>query len=260
MPKGDPMIMAFKELRAIHRMFDEAERQLSAFIGLPLCVPNCGRCCQINTPQVTTIEAILAVSYLTGAGQLSKMAGIAGGWLLDRDGLALYEGMPIGWAKPKLRDEWLAVAQSQCPFLGQDMRCQLYMGRPLACRACGVTRIIGLCPRPLGRNESLPQKMIADGTPVREAINKFRAWCRRENRAWIISGHVPTMLYRVARPEKFKGLVAGNRVPSAKLVGVELDTNLMWQPQVDALRQGMPPDTVAHLEEMQQLAAARQGG
>ena len=241
------MIQAFMELRRIHEMFAAAEAMVQDHIGKPICIPRCGLCCQRNTPPWMTIEALQAVSVLTGKGKLRQMVSIAEGWLLERHRQAsLYEGVPVGWAKPQLRDEWQAMMVSQCPFLDASQLCLLYEVRPLTCQSYGVTRDnADICPRPLGRGETATRRAYVDGSVIATAIRDFREHCRLKNKSWIVSGMVPTMLYRVAEPEQFKRLVMNNRIASAKLVGTEFETNLMWQPQMDALRQGVAPDLVA---------------
>jgi len=241
------MIRAFLELREIYRVFEAAEEVLKEDIGVPLCLPNCGICCMCNVPPFMTIEAINAVSYLTGTGRLRGIVSIAEGWLLEKHNFAtIYEGMPRGWASPRLRDEWHAVIRSQCPFLGPHKQCLIYEVRPFTCRAFGITRDNSeICPRPLGKGESLTQRRYIPAPRLREAIEAFRKRCEKKNTSWIISGSAPSAFYRCAEPEKFKKLVEDNRIASAKIIGIEYETSLMWQPQVDALRMGVSPDLVA---------------
>jgi len=241
------MIRAFLDIREIHKVFDAAEDVLKQDIGIPICLPNCGLCCMQNVPKWMTIEAINAVSVLTGMGKLRGIVSIAEGWLLEKDKNAtLYEGMPRGWASPKLRDEWQAVSRSQCPFMGPDKGCLIYEVRPFACRAFGVTRDNSdICPRPLGRGESLSQRCYIPADRLRDRIEDFREECEGKNKAWIISAFAPTAFYRAAEEERFRQLVLDNKIPSAKLVAIEFEVSLMWQPQVDSLRGGVSPDLVA---------------
>jgi Fe-S-cluster containining protein len=235
------MIDAFLELRDIHRMLGEAESQLVEYLGVPICLPNCGKCCQVNVPPCTTIEAINMVSVLTGTRKLAPMLSIAEGWLLERDNRApTYEGMPLGILKSVILEEYQTILRTQCPFLGPQKECLIWDVRPLTCRTWGVTRDnANACPRPLGKNESPTQMMVVDGTPIRQAIDAFKKRCEAKNKTWIISGLVPTVLYRAARPDKFRRLVHDNKIASAKLIGVEIETELMWQPQLDAMRRGV---------------------
>jgi hypothetical protein len=73
-------------------------------------------------------------------------------------------------------------------------------------------------------------------------VEEFKADCERKPE-WKIYGFAPTLLYRAAEPDKFRALVDDNRIPSAKIIGTAFDTNLMWQPDLDAQRQG---DLVAY--------------
>lgn len=84
--------------------------------------------------------------------------------------------------------------------------------------------------------------MVVDGTPIKEQVGTFKANCREKNKTWTNWGVVPTMLFRVAEPDRFKYLVQSNHIASAKIIGIEFDTTLMWQPQMEALRRGVNPD------------------
>lgn len=238
------MIEAFIELKEIHTAFEATEQVLEEDIGRSICLPNCGLCCEQNVPVWTIIEAINAVSVLTGKAQLKKFASLAEGWLREKHHFAtLYEGAPAGLASPRLREQWQATIHSQCPFLETDKRCSIYDVRPLTCRAWGVTRDCSdTCPRPLGRNETETTRRYIPADLIREAIEAWRARCKAKNPVWIISGFIPAVFYRAAEPEKFKAMVKDNQIASAKLVGTEYETTLMWQPQVNAVRQGLMPD------------------
>jgi len=243
------MIGAFLWLKDIYSGFDQAEELLEKTIQAPTCLPNCGICCMCNVPQSMTIEGINAVSRLTGSGRLKKILSIAEGWLLERHSfLKIYEGMPVGWATPQLRDEWLTISKSQCPFLDETKRCLLHDCRPITCRAYGVTRdAADICPRLPGRGESESQRVYIPADSLREDIKAFREDCEEKNKAWIISGLFPTTLYRAAEPDKFRQYVLDNKIASAKLIGVEIDASLIWQPQVQAIRRGESLDLVAEM-------------
>jgi Fe-S-cluster containining protein len=238
------MIEAFKQLRQIHKIFALAAERLEEDIGKPVCISSCGICCQHNTPRWMTIEAINAVSVLTGLGRLSKALSIAEGWLLEQNQEAMtYEGMPVGWASPRVRDEFNALAVSQCPFLEQDMRCGIYEVRPLTCRAFGVTRDnADTCLRPPGKGETITQRRYIHTPVFRQMVEDFRKRCGEKNQTWVHAGFVPTLLFRAGKEKKFRDLVKDNAIASAKIVGVDYETTLMWQPQVDAIRRGVMPE------------------
>ena len=87
--------------------------------------------------------------------------------------------------------------------------------------------------------------MIIPADDLRRRIETLREEWKAKNLTWIISGFAPALLYRVAEPEKFKKLVDDNRVASAKIVGIEHETSLMWQIDVDTERRLAPPDLIA---------------
>ena len=234
------------QLRDIRQAFSDAEEILRDYIGKPTCLSSCGRCCMTNVPNWMTLEAIHAVSVLTGAGRLEEINRIAEGWLLEHHPFAtIYEGMCIGNLPPKLKEEWQAVMRSQCPFLNSKLECVIHDVRPLSCMACGVTREISeICPRPLGKGESETQRMIIPGPLLRDRIGELKVEWKSKNPAWIVSGSVPSVFYRASKPEKFKEMVLDNKIASAKIIGTEYESSIMWQPQVNALRAGVSPDLV----------------
>ncbi len=241
------MLEAFSQIREVHSVFQEAEQVLKEDIGVPICIPDCGRCCIHNIPNAMTIEAIYAISVLTGTGRLDRVLSRVEGWLLDRHPFAtIYEGMPHGFARPKLKEEWMAVSRSQCPLLDERTKaCTIHDCRPFACRAYGVTRDnADICPRPLGREESLSTRRYIPADKLRGFITECRREWERKNRAWIIAGSFPTTLLRAGKPEKLQKYILDNQIASAKLIGIEYETSLMWQPQVDSLRAGLPADLV----------------
>jgi len=241
------MIEAFTQIREMHLVFEEAEKILAEDIGKPICIPVCGICCEHNVSNAMTIEAVYAVSVLTGQGQLKKMVPLAEGWLLEHHSFAtIYEGMPHGHVSPQLRDEWQAVSRSQCPFLDSTTKyCLVHDCRPITCRAYGVTRDNSeLCPRPLGRGETESQRRYIPAPKLREYIKGCRDEWHEKNKTWLIAGCFPSVLFRAAEPVKFKNYVLDNRIASAKIIGIDLDNSLMWQPQVNALRKGVSPDLI----------------
>lgn len=239
------MLKAFLELREIHRVFEAVDQALTRDIGVQTCIEKCGKCCRQNTPVWSTIDAMLAVSILTGIGKFNQAMEMAEGWLLEKDNCSTYEGMPLGLVNHKIHAEWLNLTLSQCPFLS-DYRCFIHEARPLGCRAYGVTRdVMGICPRPLGLNETIGKQRYAHAPFLRNRVLDFREDCKVRNPAWARSGFVPTLLFRAGRPEIFKAYVLDNKIASAKIIAVDYETSLLWQPQLDELRKGTDPDLVA---------------
>lgn len=242
------MIQAFMNLSHLHKQFLQAQWSLEARLQTPVCLPGCGRCCTVKSCMI--IEAINMNSVLTGEGRLKAAVAIAENWLLEREPvganeLALsYKGLPVGIVPSEIRQEREQVAKGRCPFLTDDLKCFIYNCRPMVCMAQGVTREIAVCPRPLGMGESSTRRMFASSGKLSSLVEEFKRDCGRMPE-WRIYGFAPTLLYRTAEPDKFRAMVDDNRIPSAKIIGTEIDTNLMWQPQVQALKEGLSPDLIA---------------
>lgn len=242
------MIEAFSKLRRFHRGFEKADAVLQQTIGRPTCISGCGRCCTTTTCMI--IEAMDAVSILMGLGKLQKAVSIAEGWLLERHSEALsYDGMLAGcFASPKIRGEFAALSALPCPFLSEARQCVIYEARPMGCHAYGVTRSsMGLCPRAPGKGETLSQFTYAQAPGLKADIQRFREGLRSNHRDWVTFGFFPTLLYRAAKENEFRAMVRDNRIATAKIIGTEVDQNLMWQPQVEAVQKGVASDLVADM-------------
>lgn len=240
------MIKALRELHQIQSGFEAADTMLKQSIGVETCISGCGQCCMHNVPYWRTIEAINAVSVLLGTERLKKAVSIAEGWLLEHHKeAASYEGMQVGLASPRIHQEWLDLRLTQCPFLDEKRACLIHEVRPLVCMARGVTlSAVEECPRPAGRGETLTQHQIAISPRLRQRMIEYWAECKAKNQEWGIASFVPTLLYRAVEPVKFKQLVLDNQVASAKVIGVDYEVCLFWQPDLDALRAGISPDLV----------------
>lgn len=228
------MINELLALREIHQGFQDAADVLAASLGVPICV-GCGQCCRENTPIAFQIEGIWAVSSLTGAGLLRDALSIAEGWLLERHHEAqTYEGMPRGAVNPRVSDEFDLLHRLPCPFLTADNRCSVYIGRPLPCRAFGVTRMASpKCQRPLGFGELTFRKAYFDGESaelnLKAALEVLVKETAPERMA---SALFPTLLFRHANPDKFYAYVGDNRIASAKLLAVPFSPAILWQSQL----------------------------
>ena len=221
------MLKAFMELSALHRLFDGAQGVLEKELGTPVCFPRCGRCCHV--PDCMVIEGANMVSFLTGEGLLTKATQIAEDWLLTKHKEAtIFRGMPVGVVPAEIKNEWLQLMASRCPFLDEKAKCVIYSSRPLMCHALGVSLDVRYCPRPLGRGEMLNRRAVIDNGPLRQAVEAFKKDCQRQPE-WTIRGLAPAILYRAAYPDKWRGLVDDNRIASAKIIGTALDFDLMWQ-------------------------------
>lgn len=246
------MIKAFLGLSSLHRAFSHLQGVLEETIGTPICMANCGLCCQDNTPTCMIIEACNMVSSLLGR-DLSRALQAAEHWLLEKDPrITIYRGLPVGLLPRDLLMERGKVSKGRCPFLTDDLRCLIHSCRPLLCMAYGVTRDVmvdpglGGCPRPLGRGETSTRQAVMTSGKIAPLVREFKDRCEKRKPEWVIRGFVPTLLFRAAEPDKFRAYVDDNRIASAKIIGTAFDASLMWQPQLDALRHGAAPDLVAY--------------
>lgn len=228
------LIERLQDLEQIYREFDVVSDDLSCQLGVPLCIPNCGKCCEVVLAH--RIEAVFAVHVSIREGILDEVASRAQNWLLEHHSQApTYDGPPLDSVDTKISEEFRALAELKCPFLLADRTCLIYHGRPMVCRAYGVTRIAGptldFCPRPLGKGETELHKAWANTPELKDNINKFIASLNGTD--WKMVGRLPTAIFDLVHPERFKEYATDNRIASAKLIGLpRLYPGLLWQEQI----------------------------
>lgn len=227
------MIEQLLGLDGLYQAFDVAAAELEKELGVSLCMENCGKCCLESIVLVHRIEAIFAVSTCLGTGVIQQLADRAEGWLLERDkGAPSYEGPQLGQLSPKMMGEFFSLTKEPCPFLLLDKKCLLYRGRPLVCRAYGITHMAGptadTCPRKLGRNESESTRAWLDLPQLKTAVASY--FQSIPDADWRIVGLLPTAIFKHLRPEKYREYIADNRIASAKLIGLPHQyPGLLWQ-------------------------------
>ena len=232
------MVEVLASLSQLHRVIDAESLALEAQLGVPICIPNCGRCCE--TVLAHRIEADFAISAVIGEGEFHEMVSRCEGWLLERHKVAqIYEGPPVGIVQAQIAEEWHKLVHIPCIFLESDKSCLIYGGRPLVCRAFGVTHAPGptadFCPRPLGVGENQRCRGYMDNQKLEQVVKTFLAGLA--DKEWATSGWLPAIIYREACPDKYKALVADNKVASAKIIGVTQEYGLLWQDQLEAIWQ-----------------------
>lgn len=240
------MLQAFLHLRDLQRVFDAATGVLEENLGTPICRRSCGLCCQVNTPMASIIEGINLVSIdMMNQKKIKRLVETAEGWLLEPHGNTVFKGVPFGFQANEIMDDWKRTARMPCPYLEENQDCMIHKDRPLVCRAFGVFRdAADICPRPPGRGETLTQHAIIDSNRVRPLVKEYFDDCKKRQPVWAIRCWIPTVIFRAASPQKFKEYIEENKIASAKLLGMDIDTSLMWQPQLDELRHGKTPDQV----------------
>lgn len=233
------MIEQLMGLESIYQAFELASSELAKQLAVPLCVPGCGKCCE--TVLAHRIEAIFAISASIGEGKLEKLTEFTEGWLLEKHSCApSYEGPKFGELKPAILGEFFALSQIPCPFLLSDKTCLIYRGRPLVCRAYGVTHIAGPtldhCQRPLGKGESKIVRAWLPLPELKKLINDYFQTLPDED--WKVTGYLPVAIFKLLKPEKYRAYIADNRIASAKLIGLPHQyPGVLWQ---EDLFKGVP--------------------
>jgi len=189
------------------------------------------------------IEGINLVSiYMMDEPKIKRLVQTAEGWLLEPHGLTVWDGMPVGLQHGTIMEDLQKMSASQCPFLLENKDCMIHQDRPMVCRAFGVFRdSVEVCPRPLGKGETRIRHGIIENHDARMMVKDFYDDCRNRQPVWAIRTLLPTAIFRAASPKKFREYVEEKKIASAKLLGMDVDTSLMWQAQLDHLRKGDTP-------------------
>ncbi len=197
----------FQQLAVVHRVLEGAAGELGT-LG-DICLPNCGRCCMDNTVRVLECEAAYVVSTLMSEPhRLRTVLSIAAGWLQEWTGFD--RRPPSGLSQEELFGEYVKAASSPCPFLSAAKGCLIYEGRPVVCRAYGVTRTTGPeCPRSMSKMRPVP---YIGGQP--EA--RVKGIMGRLSRG-ATSGLLPTLVLLAAEPQRARRLI-DQGVPAGKLL------------------------------------------
>lgn len=207
---------ALSGLREIHRMFDVARAEVEMATGKPLCVPDCGLCCLQNTICSWELEAAHAVSLLYGNTKLYRVIQERSlHWLRSQPNLNSGQGIA-------------SASKGPCPYISPAKGCLIYEGRPLACRAWGVTRApAAYCKREMGRGELPSTRLIYGGegeAELRQGVDNLYHRIK-DNR---LGSYTFFPILILVEMGKKVGLVPVARVP----------LGMLWQDQVDNINQG----------------------
>lgn len=92
----------------------------------------------------------------------------------------------------------------------------------MACRAYGVTHMPGMtpdyCPRQLGINETRERRAYVDIPGIKELVLNFVQ--RMSNQDMRVCGLLPTAIFKLAKPDKYRDYIEDNKIASAKLIGL----------------------------------------
>jgi len=229
----------WRRLNAIHNGYTKAAERIIQTIGVPICIPYCGHCCENNSVLAFGLEAEYAASYLLGKPHLINTVLDSCREWLTRTGDYTYGRQLTVELWNEKASEWERILQEPCPFLTTDKKCLIHQARPLVCRAYGVTHMPGPdCPRPLGRGEDENSRAWFDAKNNHE-IPLYNMVIELRNNIieprYSRQGFFTTMLFERFRANELAGLIDDGKIPLLKLsVGWGGDSNLMlWQEQLD---------------------------
>lgn len=232
-----------KILEQIYRLLAKAERDLVADIGVPICIPDCGKCCEATSIIIRGVEARYIALWLERQKRnfRERVESLCVDWLTQRhENIAIYRGFGTarieGNALDTLHND---VAQllhkTPCPMLDENKRCIIHPARPLVCRTYGVTRVVppDMCPRPLGRMEEGDYRAFRKDANTEKA-KKLLGELKPMNDSRYIenAGFIAARLLIELNVQRFLNLVYHNYIASAKLVQLG-GISLLWQEQVD---------------------------
>ncbi len=107
------------------------------------------------------------------------------------------------------------------------------------CRCFGVTRMPGqLCPRPISKIETQDSRAhigtdSALGIQLRKMLMKTLKRADKVDWAWTY--FLPTILFKIMKPEKFEAYVNDGRIATAKLTRLRTNTAILFQDQLNEM-------------------------
>lgn len=214
----EELITRMNRLEMLHSLFDQAEKELVDHIGIPICMANCGKCCEHNTVMAWGIEVELIASHLLGdAVLLETVMDRCEEWLREQVG-PIYTVKQLKESPVRLMSRVHQIITGRCPLLDKT-KCLIHPVRPVTCRAFGVTTYPRDCKRPTGYGETDTVRAYNRGMaqPITDAFNRFLIEC--SDKPYDVSvGFLPTLLMSRLRSKRFAGLVDAGKVDPVKLV------------------------------------------
>ena len=213
----------------LHGIYADAQEALEAHLGVNICMPNCGACCEHNAVLVWGFEIEAITSYLLGKGEIytKQVLDSCEEWLTNDHGLKTYPPKYFESHPKEMMAQVHTVSSTRCPMLTIDKKCSIYEQRPLACEAFGVTTYPRGCPRPLGLGEHDNVRAYNSvlGNKIGEVLNVFLTRVANEDMLAVTVGYLPTLLFAKLRANDFANLVS-----SGKINPVKLATNVINSP------------------------------
>lgn len=248
-------------LHKAYRLVAKGQKRLEQEFGTPICVPNCGICCETTCPSASGLEGKYAAEWLSKQKPefYEEVIKRCEAWLVkDEEYIKLFGGIGTtrltaeGIDRINLEAAFL-VMKTSCPFLTEDKRCLIHLARPLVCRLYGITRIPGpACQRPYGKKEnkernirgllsvewcnrikkevkSLP--MGQPQPPSRIGKGSFKLSEDGFDLLWNQT-FLATLIFMELKPQRFWELVYHDRIPTAKMLQFG-NSQLWWEEEME---------------------------
>lgn len=238
-----PLFDRIPRLEKVHWGFSLAADAVEIGRGAPICVENCGLCCE-TTPIVYGIEAEYLASWLLSKPDLFKdIMNRCRDWLTSRNRPWTYKArISENELNTTLANEYRDVLNERCPFLADDKRCMVHFARPMACRAYGTTHMPNdWCKRPIGVGEQKNGDKVVSRVwfdpdhpmvPIKKLTDKVLE--PPLDSRYKRQGFLPTLLFERFYASELAGMLDDGKVPAAKVVQrTGGPAMLLWQDQLD---------------------------
>lgn len=229
------------DIHAIHLAYALAQQAVEARIGNPICIPNCGLCCQHNSIVAWGMESYFTAAWLWGQPKLIKpVLDRARDWLTEPGQWTYGRKISAGAFDKLARVEMTRAMNTRCCWLTEENGCLIHGGRPIVCRAYGVTRESPeSCPRPLNPvKETGGKRIYADARSADLPIYNFVMQLQTTYQKWEYArqGFLANLLYMHFRTQEYTGLIDDGKIPIVKAIsGWGDDLTLLFQHQVENL-------------------------
>lgn len=231
-------------LEELYKIADNEQAILERDIKAPICIPNCGACCEQNSITASGPEARLIVNWLDKQPEKIRKQVLKAceDWLVKRDKyINVYHGPGTGNCTPNEIDRannesQYVFVKTPCPLIDDEKRCMIHPVRPMVCRCFGVTRLISrdVCPRPMGQGETEDYRAYrwnSKGTrKMAELVKELEEVRHQSNGYRPHNVFIAPAILMEMEPQRFYMMLYYNTVPTARLLMFN-ETAILWQDQ-----------------------------
>lgn len=232
-------------LDKIYKSLKKEQKKLEQVLRCPICIPNCGRCCEVNCVTAHPVEIVYMAQWLKKQPRQFRddVLNRCYEWLIKKDE---YTAMRMGFGTVAMGADELdrfnselfyLVHATPCPMMTDDKQCLIHPARPIQCRTFGVTRIVPpeVCPRPLGKIEEGRYRAYRNDPKetqaIRNDIDRLVERCKSKPH---YSKFLAAGLFLEFYPQHFAEMVYMNVVSTSR-IALMGGQGILWQYQVDEL-------------------------